>query len=161
MPSTDEEPPELQVKYRVSDEYWARVEPLIPPLPPKKKMGRPRFSDRDAFQAIYYVLRTGMQWNALPRSLGASTTVYNRFRQWRDAGLFEALWIDALLEVDRVKGLDMKWQAMDGVLTKAPLGGEKNGPQPHRSSKEGHETEPPRRRDRLTHRGRRSTRESQ
>jgi putative transposase len=161
MPPEDGKPPELQEKYRVSDEYWARVEPLIPPLPPKKKMGRPRFSDRAAFQAIYYVLRTGIQWNALPRSLGASTTVYNRFRDWRDAGLFEALWVEALLEIDRVKGLDLKWQSMDGVLTKAPLGGEKNRAKPNRPGQEGHEAESPRRRDRPTHRGRRGPRKQE
>jgi transposase len=33
------------------------------------------------FTAIVYVLRTGIQWNALPRELGASTTVYDRFRR--------------------------------------------------------------------------------
>lgn len=63
--------------------------------------------------------------------------MYDPFRDWRDAGLFEALWVDALLEVDRVKGLDMKWQAMDGVLTKAPLGGEKTGPNPTDRAKKG------------------------
>lgn len=54
----------------------------------------------------------------------------NRFRMWRDAGLFEALWIKTLLEIDRLHGLDMNWQAMDGVLTKAPFGGEETCPNP-------------------------------
>ena len=40
----------------------------------KKKAGRPRMDDRKAMSAIFYVLRTGCQWNALPRSLGASST---------------------------------------------------------------------------------------
>jgi putative transposase len=43
--------------------------------------GRPCLEDRRAFEAIVYVLRTGIQWNALPRELGASTTVYDRFRR--------------------------------------------------------------------------------
>jgi putative transposase len=38
------------------------------------------------------VLRTGMQWNALPRSIGASTTVYDRFRAWERDGFFARLW---------------------------------------------------------------------
>ena len=42
----------------------------------KKKAGRPRMDDRKAMSAIFYVLRTGCQWNALPRSLGASSTRY-------------------------------------------------------------------------------------
>ena len=44
----------------------------------KKKAGRPRMNDRQAMNAIFYILRTGCQWkNALPRSLGASSTVHD------------------------------------------------------------------------------------
>jgi len=49
---------------------------------------RPRLSDRKAFEAIVYVLRTGIQWNALPRELGASSTIPDRFQHWEQAGLF-------------------------------------------------------------------------
>ena len=48
--------------------------------------------DRKAFAAIVYVLRTGIQWNALPRELGASSTVHDRFQEWERAGFFEELW---------------------------------------------------------------------
>ncbi|SRR6266851_1478847 len=149
----------VQDKYLVSDAFWARVEPLVPPVGPKKKMGRPRMSDRAAFQAIYYVLRTGIQWNALPRSLGASTTVYDRFRLWREAGLFEALWLQSLLEFEDRVGLDLRWQSMDGVMTKAPLGGEKNGTKPDGPSQTRDEAQRARGRSRLAHRGRRGERQ--
>jgi len=55
----------------------------------KKKAGRPRMDDRKAMSAIFFVLRTGCQWNALPRSLGASSTVHDRFQEWRKAGVFK------------------------------------------------------------------------
>jgi len=48
-------------------------------------------NDRKAMDAIFYILRTGYQWNALPRSLGASSTVHDRFQEWREAGLFEQM----------------------------------------------------------------------
>ena len=35
----------------------------------KKKTGRPRMDDRKAMSAIFYVLRTGCQWKALPRMI--------------------------------------------------------------------------------------------
>lgn len=146
---------ELQEKYLVSDAFWAKVKPLIPSGAVKKKDGRPRMDDRKAFQAMYYVLRTGIQWNAMPRSLGASSTVHDRFLEWREAGLFEALWLAALLEFDEKVGLDLMWQSGDGVMTKAPLGGEKNGSQPDGSSQAWNEAERARRRSRPTHRGRR------
>ncbi len=39
--------------------------------------------------------------------------------------MFEELWQLALTEYDRLKGIDWKWQSMDGAMTKSPLGGEK------------------------------------
>jgi putative transposase len=56
--------------WEVSDELWEQVSPFIPAAPSHAKGGRPRLSDRQAFEAIVYVLRTGIQWNALPRELG-------------------------------------------------------------------------------------------
>jgi len=79
--------------------------------------------------AIFYVLRTGCQWKALPRSLGAPSTVHDRFQEWREAGVFEKLWRAGVLEYDEKIGLDWDWQSMDGAMTKAPLGGKRNRPQ--------------------------------
>lgn len=45
-------------------------------------------SDRQAFTAILYVLRTGIQWNALPHELGAGSTVHDRFQEWEKAGFW-------------------------------------------------------------------------
>ena len=56
--------------WAVSDGLWEQVVPLIPPTPSHAKGGRPRMPDRQAFAATVYVLRTGIQWNALPRELG-------------------------------------------------------------------------------------------
>ena len=67
--------------WEVSEALWERVRPLIPERRPHPKGGRPATDDRAMFTAMVYVLRTGIQWNALPRELGASTTVYDRFRR--------------------------------------------------------------------------------
>jgi putative transposase len=93
--------------------------------------------DRQAMTAIFYLLRTGCQWKALPHSLGASSTVHDRFQEWQQAGVFERLWQAGVLEYDRVKGLNWEWQAMDGVMTKAPLGGEATGRNPTDRGKKG------------------------
>ena len=63
----------VESAYEIPDVLWDRITPLLP-LRKKKKAGRPRMNDRKAMSAIFYVLRTGCQWNALPRSLGASST---------------------------------------------------------------------------------------
>jgi putative transposase len=108
--------------WKVSDEFWEKVEPLIPAAPSHAKGGRTRMDDRDAFAAMIYVLRTGIQWNAMPRQMGASSTVHERYQEWERAGLFEELWRVGLLEYDELEGIEWEWQAIDGAMTKAPLG---------------------------------------
>jgi putative transposase len=117
----------VESAYEIPDVLWDKIVPLLPPQKrKKKKAGRPRMNDRNAMSAIFYVLRTGCQWNALPRSLGASSTVHDRFLQeWRKAGVFKRMWIDGLSVYDNKTGIDWKWQAMDGLITKAPLGGKR------------------------------------
>lgn len=82
--------------------------------------------DRQALEAIFYVLCTGCQWNALPRSLGASSTVHDRFQQWQERGVFQRFWQAGLLEYAQEVGIDWEWNAMDGAMTKAPLGGKRH-----------------------------------
>ena len=66
--------------YCIPDVVWDRIIAVLSPSirKRKKKAGRPRMDDRKAMSTIFYVLRTGCQWNALPRSLGASSTVHDR-----------------------------------------------------------------------------------
>lgn len=138
----------MHERYVLSDEQWSRIQPLLPVVEPSSKGGRPREDDRKMMNAIYYVLRTGIPWNALPREMGASTTVFDRFQEWREAGVFERLWAQSLGEFDQRVGIEWTWQAMDGVMTKAPLGGEKNGTQPDGPSETGRQAEPGHRRPR-------------
>jgi putative transposase len=123
--------------WTVSDALWSQVASFLPPAPPRPKGGRPRMPDREAFAAIVYVLRTGIQWNALPRELGASSTVHDRFQAWERAGVFRAIWAAGLVEYDELRGIRWDWQAADGVMTKAPFGGGATGPNPTDRGKRG------------------------
>jgi len=126
----------VDFSYCIPDVIWDRISPLLLPSSSthrrKKKTGRPRMDDRKAMSAIFYILRTGCQWKALPRSLGASSTVHDRFQKWRKEGVFKRMWIDGLSVYDDNNRIDWRWQAMDGVITKAPLGGKKHRTKSHR-----------------------------
>jgi putative transposase len=87
--------------------------------------------------AILYVLRTGLQWNALPREYGASTTVYDRYRLWIAQGVFQRMWAAGLAEYDELEGIDWEWQSLDGAMTKAPFGGAATGANPTDRGKRG------------------------
>jgi putative transposase len=123
--------------WEVDDGLWEQVAPLVPPAPSHAKGGRPRMPDRQAFAAILYVLRTGIQWNALPRELGAYSTVHDRFQAWSGAGFFRRLWEAGVLAYDDLVGIDWEWQAADGAMTKAPFGGGAVGPNPTDRAKGG------------------------
>ena len=93
--------------------------------------GRPRVSDRRCADAIFYVFRTGCQWEALNQTdLCAKSTAHDRFQEWVAAGVFERLWQAGVERFDELQGIDWDWLSMDGAMTKAPLGGGKNRTQP-------------------------------
>jgi transposase len=130
-------PDETDESFRVPDEMWERIKPLLPVERPKPKGGRPRNDDRDMLDAIFYVLRTGIQWKALPSSIGAGSSVHDRFQEWQRAGVFRTMWAAGLRAYDHAQGIEWEWQAMDGAMTKAPLGGAGTGPNPTDRSKSG------------------------
>jgi transposase len=117
---------EINESYKIPDSLWAEIKPFLPPEKPKPKGGRPRMDNRKAMDAIFYILRTGCQWKALPRSLGAPSTVHDRLQEWQKSGVFHRMWEAGLEKYDELRDLDWEWQSMDGAMTKAPLGGEKN-----------------------------------
>jgi transposase len=59
------------MRFDLSDEEWALLEPL---LPNSRKSAR--VDDRKIVNAIFYVLRTGMPWRDLPARYGPYTTAY-------------------------------------------------------------------------------------
>jgi transposase len=121
---------EVAPNFRLPDEVWERVKVAIPPEGPKPKGGRPRMDDRKALDAMFYVLRTGCQWKALPRSLGASSTVHDRFQLWVEQGVFLRMWELGLEGYAQEVGIEWEWMSMDGAMVKAPLGGKRNGRKP-------------------------------
>jgi len=121
------------------NEWWAKVKPLLPAGKPHP-LGchRPRVDDRRAMDAIFYRLRTGCQWKALDATgICSSRSAHRRFQEWTQAGVFGEWWAQGLLTYDEFKGIEWEWQAMDGAMTKAPLGQEQTGPNPTDRAKRG------------------------
>jgi putative transposase len=109
------------------------LEPLLPVHVNTHRFGggRPRVPDRQCADAIFYVLRTGCQWQALDQTeLCAHSTAHDRFQEWVQAAVFLKLWQAGVEQFEDLCGIDWDWLSMDGAMTKAPLGGEKN--RPHR-----------------------------
>ena len=72
----------------VPDEFWAKVEPLLPKHVRSPKGGRPPTPHRTIFNGILYVLRTGCQWKMLPREYGSGSAAHEHFQKWTRGGDF-------------------------------------------------------------------------
>ena len=83
------------------------------------------------FSTSYVQAVSGMLYQEV---LVLQVQVHDRFQEWRKAGVFKRMWIDGLSVYDKKTGIDWKWQAMDGVITKAPLGGKKHRTKSHGQS---------------------------
>jgi putative transposase len=124
--------------WHMPDDLWSRLTPVLGPEKAPGTPGRPAVAFRLIFDALLYVLRTGCQWQAIPRhEYAPGSTVHGRFRQWVKAGVFERAWRVLLAYYDQEVGIAWKWQALDGVITKAPLGGDATGPSPVDRAKSG------------------------
>ncbi len=139
-------------RFQLSDKLFAFFEKLLPKRVNTHRFGggRPWRSDRDCLNGILFVLRTGCQWRALDATGICPGSTAHRFQQWVQAGVFETLFHCAAKRYDELIGLDWSFLSLDGATTKAPLGGEKSGPQPHRPRKEWDETQSAGRRGRNT-----------
>ena len=107
-------------------------------------MGRPIEVDfRNILAGIFFVMRTGIRWRACPREeYGLPGTVYCHFSKWRREGIFAAMAVRAPEVFDALRGIDWKWQSVDGAMTEAPLGGEATGPNPTDRGKPGTKRSP-------------------
>jgi putative transposase len=72
----------------LDDGAWSKIEPLLP----QTRMGRPpKYSRRELLDAIWYVLRNGIPWRALPHDFPPWQTVYSYFRLLTRTGIWQKL----------------------------------------------------------------------
>ena len=76
----------------VTDDQWAIIEPMVSGVSFEKGRGRHRtVSLRDVVNTIFYINRTGCQWDMLPHDLVAKSTAYDYFAKWRDDGTWDKI----------------------------------------------------------------------
>ncbi|PFG49155.1 putative transposase of IS4/5 family DUF4096 [Amycolatopsis sulphurea] len=122
-----------QPPWIVSDDLWARIEPLLPVVPRRADHpGRKRLDDRKALCGILFVLYTAIPWEFLPQELGfgSGMTCWRRLRDWNDAGVWQRLHESLLAELSAAGALDCSKAVVDGSHVRALKG----GPKPVRAS---------------------------
>ena len=110
--------------WEVPDPLWDDViAPLLEEFYPPAVTGRPRVDLRRVLDGIIYQMRSGCQWNHLPREFGSDSSVHRWFQRFVADGVFETIWAALVDACDDLGGVQWEWQAADGVLGKARFGG--------------------------------------
>ena len=113
----------LPTIWHVPDELWELIKPLIDTYDPRAVTGRPRTDPRAALDGIIFRLRSGCQWNRLPKEFGDDSSVHRTFQTWVKLGVLERIWAVMIEHCDELGGVDWQWQSADAALGKARFGG--------------------------------------
>lgn len=127
----------LPTIWELPDELWERIEPILMKRYPLAATGRPRADLRLVLDAIIYRMRSGVQWNQLPRTFGADSTVHGWFQRFAADGVLVEIWAEMVRECDELGAVLWEWQAADGVMGKSRFDGTARGPNPTDRGKPG------------------------
>lgn len=84
--------PPMENIWEISDDLWEKIEPVLLTADPPKATGRKRVDQRLMLNGVVYKLRSGCQWNLLPKELGDDSTIHRAFQRWVRLGVFAQVW---------------------------------------------------------------------
>ena len=123
------------MKTLVSDALWERIQPLLPPAPPRRFRfpGRKPLDYRKILTGILFVLKTGIAWDDLPAELGCGCgkTCHHYLCQWHQAGVWQRLHALLLAELNGADAIDWSRALIDASFAKAPRRRRGHGPESH------------------------------
>ncbi len=76
-------------RFVLSDAVWEKVAPLLPGK--ASGSGVTAKDNRLSLEAVLWRVRTGSPWRDLPSGFGEWNSVFQRFRRWVRAGVFDRL----------------------------------------------------------------------
>jgi len=113
----------LATIWQVPDELWKIIQPILDKLDPPAPTGRKRIDPRAALNGIIYQMRSGCQWNVLPKQFGDDSSVHRTFQRWIRKGVLDRIWAVLVEQCEEPGGVDWRWQSADGGMGKARFGG--------------------------------------
>ncbi len=108
----------------LTDSQWEMIEPILPKSKSGRgKRGRPPVNKRHVFNGILWILRTGAQWNELPKRYPPYQTCHRYFQNWSRSEVLKKL-LRCLAKdlIDRGK-LKIEEGFIDGSFISAKKGG--------------------------------------
>jgi transposase len=103
-------------RHALTDDEWARVEPLLPKPP---RTGRRPKDHRLILDALLWLGKTGAPWRDLPERFGPWRSVATRFDRWTRAGLWERILLALRQLADARGNIDWEVHMVDGTSVRA------------------------------------------
>ena len=113
----------LDTIWEVPDELWEQIQPIVLEMDAPKTRGRRRVDPRQMLNGIIYRLRSGCQWNRLPKELGDDSTIHRTLQRWVELGVLSRMWAVLIEGCEELGNVKWEWQAADGAMGKARFGG--------------------------------------
>jgi len=113
----------LPTIWEVGDELWNIIQNILDELDPPARTGRPRTDQRKALNGIIHVMRSGCQWNQLPKQFGDDSSVHRTMQRWIGKDVFRRIWAVLVDNCRELGGVDWQWQGADAAMGKARFGG--------------------------------------
>lgn len=110
----------------VDDALWAQAGKVLEEFDPPARFGPERIDQRAALDGVIYRMRSGVQWNQLPREFGDDAGVHRTFRRWVRRGVIGRLWALRVRECEELGGVGWRWQSFDCAMGKARHRGTKS-----------------------------------
>ena len=114
----------------MNDELWNVIQPILDEVDPASHTERHRIDQRGALSGRIYQMRSGCQWNHLPRQFGDDASVHRTFQRWVKKGVLERIWAKLVEDCEALGGVDWRWHSADGAIGKARFGGTMSVPIP-------------------------------
>lgn len=118
---------EMPTIWEVSDEAWALIERVLDEKYPRNPNDFRRVDLRRVLNGIIFRLRSGCQWNHLPREYGDDSTLHRHFQRWCERGVFKGIWAVLVRDCEELGAVDWEWQSADASMGKARWGGTRSG----------------------------------
>jgi transposase len=115
-------PPE---PWRVSDELWGHLEPLLVDPPRRfRHPGRLRYSARACLEGLLFLLHTGLPYTQMPRQDGlpSGETCRRRLGEWEKAGVWDQALALMVARLDACGMIDWSRVVVDAVTIDAKKG---------------------------------------
>jgi transposase len=106
----------------LTDSQWELLKPILE-VPQKNGFGRPRAQARPVFEAVLFILHTGMQWKYLPKTFPPKSTVHDYLQLWSEKKAFRKLLSSVIRSLVQTGRIDLGQCFVDATFAPAKGGG--------------------------------------